>query len=163
MPIVIPMRHAHAELASPGMRDFDRQLSKIGKAEAILAAQFIAKENLTLTRIFCSPARRTIETLECLNSVLSTKTIETIYNHEFYSGDENSYQQALCDLAQNDVALLIGHNPMVERFALNLVRFGEEPAFSLIKQGFPTAAFAIVELDSNNAQGRLRNFHIASV
>ncbi len=146
MATLILMRHANAELASPGMKDFDRPLSAIGWAEAHTAALMLNETGIAVTKVFCSPARRTAETLECLTKTIKIDASTIAFHHELYAEDFNSYQNVLLTLQPNDTFLCVGHNPMIEHFAFHLAKSGKQADLNLLNKGFPTAGIAIFDL-----------------
>lgn len=150
MPTLILMRHANAELASPGMRDFDRPLSPAGWKEAVVAAQSFSKTGIQIAKVFCSPARRTLETLECLRQTITISPSKIEHHPELYSGDVSSYR-ALSEATDDEACLYIGHNPMIEHFAFELAVHGEQNGINRLKTGFPTAAIAVFEVETNAA------------
>ena len=147
MPNLILMRHANAELASPGMRDFDRPLSKNGYAEAHITAKMFLQTGFTISSVFCSPARRTIETLASLRETIPIDEDVMACPDGLYSGDVSSYQSLVSSLETGANCLIIGHNPMIEHFAFGLVQNGDGTGLSQLKMGFTTAAIAIIELN----------------
>lgn len=159
MPTLILMRHANAELASPGMRDFDRPLSPAGWKEAAMAAQSFSKTGIQIAKVFCSPARRTLETLECLRQTITINPSKIEHHPELYSGDVSSYR-ALSEAADDGACLYIGHNPMIEHFAFELAaqdeggHMGENDGINRLKTGFPTAAIAVFEVETNAATAK---------
>ncbi|MGL4404735.1 MAG: SixA phosphatase family protein [Notoacmeibacter sp.] len=162
MAILILMRHANAELASPGMRDFDRPLSPTGWKEASVTTERLLGLNLTPTRILCSPARRTVETLDAFQKQFALNDSIIEFHQELYAGDVTSYQSFIGGLEATDVSLFIGHNPMIEHFAFHLAESGKEADLHLLKTGYPTAGIAVFELGgattSNHARGILSQF-----
>ena len=147
MPNLILMRHAHAEFASPGMQDFNRPLSKNGHAEAQLAAQMFAQTRFTISNVYCSPARRTIETLACFRETINIVDDCITYKDALYSGDVSFYQNLVTALETGANCLIIGHNPMIEHFAFGLLQGQDKTGLTQMGNGFPTSAIAIIELD----------------
>lgn len=162
MPLIILMRHAHAEMPSPGMRDFDRPLSSAGKKDATVTAKQLAATRVKISTAFCSPARRTIETLACVQDTLQINENTVVYSSELYSGDVAAYHHLLSQLGENEVCMIIGHNPMVENFAFDMAQTGDEVGLAKIKLGYPTAAIGVIGLADNfnpaNAHGSLLHF-----
>jgi phosphohistidine phosphatase len=150
MPTLVLMRHANAELATPGMRDFDRPLSAAGWKEAAIAAQSFSKTGIQIAKVFCSPARRTLETLECLRQTITISPSKIEHHPELYSGDMSSYR-GLSEAADDGACLYIGHNPMIEHFAFELAAQGKQNDIEQLKTGFPTAAIAVFEVETDAA------------
>ena len=162
MPTLILMRHANAELPAVGMRDFDRPVSMRGRAEVAITSKLLQTVDLEISKIYCSPARRTLETLAYLQEMISLHDTPIKNFHELYSGDVFAYQNLLISLSANDICLMIGHNPMIEQFALSLAKTGDQQAMHHLRAGFTTGAIAIIELkpdfDRHNPFGELQYF-----
>lgn len=162
MPIIIVMRHANAQVAETGMRDFDRALSTAGWAEANLAVKLLDTTGLQITKLFCSPAKRTEETLDCVLQTIPLSNSAITFEHSLYSGDVASYQHIATTLLPDDVAMFVGHNPMIEHFAFDLAKTGDEKLLKKLKFGFPTAAIAIFKLENTTNAGKLIHFFTAN-
>jgi phosphohistidine phosphatase len=162
MPIIILMRHAHAELPNPGMRDFDRPLSAAGWEDARTVAKQFPAIGVEISEIFCSPARRTMETLACVRETVEIGEVSIHYPSELYSGEVSAYHHVLSQFGSHDVCMIIGHNPMIEQFAFDIAQTGDEAGLAGIKPGYPTAAMAVIDLGQSfnpaNPQGRLLHF-----
>ena len=162
MPILVLMRHATAQMAEAGMRDFDRPLSKAGWAEANLVAKLLDATGLQIGKTFCSPALRTQETLACVRQTIPMSNSAVSFEQSLYSGDVASYQNIATEILPDDVAMVVGHNPMVERFAFHLAKRGEQDLLKKLKFGFPTAAIAVFNLENTTNAGELVYFFTAN-
>ena len=151
MPTIILMRHANAEPASAGMRDFDRPLSKAGWAEGKIATNLLKATGLAPTKVLCSPARRTLETLACVRGIIALADGIVTLPQELYSGDVGAYQNLAYSVPEKSICMLIGHNPMIERFAFQLALTGEKAILNRLKTGVPTATIAVFQLDGDYA------------
>ena len=162
MPTIILMRHANAEPASAGMRDFDRPLSKAGWAETLVSANLLKATGLEPTKMFCSPARRTSETMAGIRRIIPINDNIISQPQELYSGEVAAYQGVLNSVSADDICMFIGHNPMVERFAFQLAASGDKSTLNKLSLGFPTATIAVVTLAGDfspiNPQGYLLHF-----
>jgi phosphohistidine phosphatase len=156
------MRHAHAELPDPGMRDFDRPLSSAGWEDARATAKQFATIGLEISLVFCSPARRTLETLDGIRQSVKISQNSIAHLPELYSGETNAYLDVLKHLGPNDIGLIIGHNPMIEHFAFEIAQAKNNTDLQRLRPGYPTAAMAVIELDASfnpsNPNGRLLHF-----
>jgi phosphohistidine phosphatase len=106
------LRHAKTERDSPTGRDQDRQLTERGRRDAERLGAEIQALGLGYDGVFASPARRSVETVECVASLSPTY-------------DERIYNASIADLlevvrsAPADVRrlMLVGHNPGFEQLA----------------------------------------------
>ena len=167
MPTIILMRHANAELASPGMRDFDRPLSNQGWADAEITANLLKtvyfdRNNTKISMVFCSPACRTVETLAALRKTVIIEDPAINFLQELYAGDDEAYADLVKSVEADKVCVMIGHNPMIESFAFALAHKGDLTGLLQLKTGFPTSAIAVVELKNNSIKGELLHFFTAN-
>ena len=63
---LILWRHAEAEEAQPGMSDLERALTSKGQKQARRMGQWLNTQLPDSCRILCSPAVRTLQTVEAL-------------------------------------------------------------------------------------------------
>lgn len=154
---VFLVRHANAGWALPGTRDFDRGLDAAGRDEAAQLAATMAINGFRPDRIYCSPARRCVETLEVLSSRLgpfpAVEQREALYLES---------HQAYLDLITDDHTdagsiMIIGHNPMLEDTALVLLSGDPATSEEALGMGFPTAGLMIADCASGADPGEPGN------
>ena len=139
------LRHAKSSWDDPSLADEERPLSPRGRKAAKKVAGYLANEGVRPDLVLCSPARRTQQTLDLLGDALGTG-VATRVEPALYGADEESLLAVVRGLpADADSALLIGHNPGLERFALSLARAGTE--LDRLREKMPTAALARVDLE----------------
>lgn len=136
---LILLRHANAEPAQPGQADADRPLSLRGQAEADAAAAWLKSHALQPTRVLCSPAKRTRETLERVLAVLGYTDVR--YEPRIYDAVPGTLMAVLDEHADVDRVLMVGHNPGFEQTAA-LLHSGQSGDF----RGMPTAGIAVLSL-----------------
>lgn len=149
-------RHAKSDWGDARARDFDRPLNKRGRRGAVLMGrhirQYCEERGLKWTRILSSPAVRAAETAELAANGAGYGN----GNNFAVNWDRRIYlasSAVLVDLLreQDDVAgsiLMIGHNPGLEDLIFDLVPDnGSSPLRDIVEQKFPTATFAVLELD----------------
>lgn len=134
---LILLRHAHAEPAQPGQADADRPLSLRGQAEAEAAAGWLKAHAFLPTRVLCSPARRTRETLERVLAVLGYTEVR--YEPRIYDALPGTLMAVLDEHVDIDRVLMVGHNPGFEQVAA-LLHSGQ----SGDARGMPTAGIAVL-------------------
>jgi phosphohistidine phosphatase SixA len=136
---LILLRHANAEPAQPGQADADRPLSLRGQAEADAAAAWLKSHALQPTRVLCSPAKRTRETLERVLAVLGYTDVR--YEPRIYDAVPGTLMAVLDEHVDVDCVLMVGHNPGFEQTAA-LLHSGQSGDF----RGMPTAGIAVLSL-----------------
>ena len=109
---------------------------------------FLAARELTPDLILCSPAQRTLQTLNlALTALKSRPKIE--YDRALYLA---AVPALLAILRQTpDEAghvMIVGHNPGLQNFALKLIGGGKSAERRAIARKFPTAAIAVITFDA---------------
>jgi len=145
MKTLLLLRHAKSSWNNPGQSDHDRPLTPRGRRAAELVGLYLAQRDNPPTLALCSTARRTQATLEPLLQRLDLP-VESV--RELYLADPDTL---LAQLAQvddrHDSVLVIGHNPGLHELALLLAAGGDGTARARLREAFPTAALAVLELD----------------
>jgi phosphohistidine phosphatase len=111
------LRHASAEPADAGTEDIDRHLSARGRAEALDAADRIARAGLRCDALLVSPALRTRETATIVAAELDLPLRLTI-EPELYPGDPAALLRSLSRCpAGFATVMIVGHNPGISELA----------------------------------------------
>jgi phosphohistidine phosphatase len=94
--------------------------------------------------VIASPAERVKRTLEA-----SEIDLAVTFNEKAYLADAATLMALARDFAgEAEAVLLVAHNPGLQELALNLVAPDcENDLFNEVMRKFPTAAFAVFELD----------------
>jgi len=139
------LRHAKAVPAESAPDDFERGLNARGTAAAQAVTRHFADTKLQPDLVLCSAARRTRETLAPLLAELPHDYQISIENR-LYMAAAPRLLDRLRDIPGNvRCALLIGHNPGLERLTRLLAGSGPEDMMAAMRVKFPTAALAILE------------------
>jgi phosphohistidine phosphatase len=94
--------------------------------------------------VLCSTARRALDTLEPLRHRLG---VPFEARRELYLADPDALLEVLAGIDDREsCVLVIGHNPGLHELALRLARHGDDEARARLREGFPTAALAVLEL-----------------
>jgi len=141
------LRHAKSSWANPLLDDFDRPLAGRGQKSAPLTGAFIAERGLIADLILCSGSVRTRETLDLVLDAMNTRP-ETVYDDALYHATVPTL------LAKTRAApdgklhvMLVGHNPGLHAFALELAGGGEGADLRALAYKFPSGALAVVAFD----------------
>ncbi|MEQ8479214.1 MAG: histidine phosphatase family protein [Hoeflea sp.] len=147
---VLLLRHAHAAWALPGMRDFDRPLDQRGREEVESLAATMSVNALQPGLVYCSSAKRCVETLDLLIARLGiSPTVE--HTGALYCETHEAY----LDLIESDRArengsiMIVGHNPMIEDTALSLLLRDREGTEDALESGIPTAGLFIADCSTD--------------
>ncbi len=157
MPRLLLMRHAKSDWHSGAASDFDRPLNARGRAAAAAMAAFVARISLVPARVYCSPARRTRETLAAFTAVLPDMP-HAIYRRALYDNGLAAYLAALATDMNLSPLLIVGHNPAIHDTALFLTGTGDRATYAALAEKMPTGALTVIDFPGvafpNPAAGR---------
>jgi phosphohistidine phosphatase len=145
-------RHAKSGWADPRARDFDRPLSERGVRGAVLMGghirDFAGDRGLRFDRVLASPAVRVAETIEHANKGAGA-SFAVEWDRRIYLASSATLIDLLREIDGDPAAvLMVGHNPGLEDVIFDLVPDdGSSPLRDEVEVKFPTAAFAVLELD----------------
>lgn len=160
------IRHAKAGRDDPSLRDFDRPLTKRGRADAARIGAHFAALRLAPDFVICSPSLRTRQTLDLVANHLGPSARE-LFVESLYRATPDAIISAIATAPDEAVHILaVGHNPGLYAVALNLADLAQSDAPSLarLSESFPPGAFAHYEIDIAHwadfpgARGALRHF-----
>jgi phosphohistidine phosphatase len=138
------LRHAKSSWKSPMLPDHDRPLNTRGRSDAPLMGKAMARHGLDPDLVLCSTARRTRDTLALVLPELRVEP-KVIYEDNLY----HCTPQEMLGLVQALPAhvsqvLLVGHNPELESFALDLIGSGPKHLKERIEAKYPTAGLTVM-------------------
>ncbi|HEX6740237.1 MAG TPA: histidine phosphatase family protein [Sphingomicrobium sp.] len=145
MKTLFVMRHAKAERDSDSGRDFDRPLAKGGWRDAEAVGREMRSRELRPDLVLASPARRAAETVAAVAEGYGR--LEPAYELAIYNAPADRLIEIVRTADDNATRLLIvGHNPGFQDLLGRLVDDEPGEPVDQIVDGFPTAAFAAVQL-----------------
>lgn len=138
---LILTRHAKSDWNIPGVSDEDRPLNARGRRAARVLGDWLASRGHEPEEVLCSPARRASETWdEARAAVMETRPRLRIEPALYEATPEAML--AVLRSAQQQVVMMIGHNPAIAALAAMLpARVPLDPAF----RSYPTAATLVVD------------------
>ena len=141
-------RHAKSGWADPRARDFDRPLSERGERGAALMGKHILDFGLKFDRVVASPAVRVTETIERASKAYG-RSFPVEWDRRIYLASSATLIDLLREIEGDPAAvLMVGHNPGLEDVIFDLVPDdGPSPLREEVEVKFPTATFAVLELD----------------
>lgn len=147
---LILLRHAKSSWDRPDLPDAARPLSKRGERTAPLIGQLMAREGLVPDRILCSTARRAVQTAKrVVHAFPGESEIEEV--DSLYMATPREILSVLGDHGGHENSILvIGHNPGLGDLAAWLVSEGDTRETRRLKDKFPTAALAVIDLPIEN-------------
>jgi len=141
-------RHAKSDWNDARLRDFDRPLNRRGRTGAGLMGLHIRDFGVKWRRILASPAVRVTETIE-LAAEAAGQMPPLNWDRRIYLASSPTLMELLREQdGEIDTILMVGHNPGLEDLIFDLVPDdGSSPLRDSVEDKFPTAAFAILELE----------------
>lgn len=156
-------RHAKAERGALGTSDQARELTPEGRDDAAAMARYIAKHGFKPDRVMVSPAVRTQETWAAMQAALGD--IASDNDPRIYEATtDRLLAVAKSAPATAQTLMLVGHNPGLHDFAVQLTATGDIDVRERLREKFPTSGLAILDfaLESWSAlhprSGRLERF-----
>jgi len=155
MKLLYLLRHAKSSWDDPDIDDFDRPLNKRGRKAAKIMAVHFRDAGIKPDTVLCSPSKRTRETLKQLAPALGDAPVQ--FDRRIYEASYQTLLLCLADLPSDaGSALLIGHNPGLERLALYLMSDrGHGPGAARLQDKYPTGSLAVLSVPSDD-WGRLK-------
>jgi phosphohistidine phosphatase len=138
------LRHAKSSWSDPALADHERPLAPRGRRDAKRVGKHLARLKIEPDLVLCSPARRTRETLELIRPSLAA-TVAVNFEDELYAASSKELLARLRVVPEAVASvLLIGHNPGLQRLAVELASVGAD--LGRVEAKFPTAALATLAL-----------------
>ena len=161
MKILGLFRHAKSDWQDPRARDFDRPLNERGRKGAALMGPHVLEHGQHWDRMIASPAIRCAETIE-IACQAAGQPVAVQWDRRIYLASSVTLIDLLRETGDTLGAVLtVGHNPGLEDLIFDLVPDdGSSPLRDEVEVKFPTATFAILEIDvaswSDLAEGGAR-------
>lgn len=149
-------RHAKSDWDDPRARDFDRPLNPRGQRWAPIMGDhiraFCVERGLVWNRIMSSPAVRAAQTIELASQGAGLPhgaAFAINWDRRLYLASSATLIDVLRELPEDlGSVLMVGHNPGLEDLIFDLVPDdGSSPLRDIVEVKFPTASFALLELD----------------
>jgi phosphohistidine phosphatase len=141
------LRHAKSSWKDSSLADRDRPLAGRGRRAAAAIADHLEAEGIHPDLVLCSPARRTRETLERVETALGDR-VEVRFEEALYGASEVELLARLRALPPEvSSVMLIGHNPGLEDLALALASTGD--GLARMREKYPTGALAMIDLPAD--------------
>ncbi|WP_085584962.1 SixA phosphatase family protein [Thalassospira mesophila] len=164
MKTLLLLRHAKSSWADPGRADHDRDLNARGEKAAPVMGRFLYKQNLIPDLVWCSTAQRTVQTVGLLGRSFANEA-KVIYARDMYMATETALLKCLHQTHDEAATvLMVGHNPGLESFAMQLAGVDENGLRDDMAAKYPTCALCQFEFDVDAwgdvgwGQGRLARF-----
>ena len=155
MASLLVLRHAKSESPHGAPADHDRPLAPRGLRDAPRMALHLAHAAPRPSRILCSTALRTRQTLDAVLAALPAPLPRVCLDPELYLATAGRLLTLLRALpAETSHVLLVGHNPGLEQLVQGLTGEAEPAARARLDEGLKTATLAVLELPRSWAELR---------
>ncbi|MGR9088006.1 MAG: SixA phosphatase family protein [Gammaproteobacteria bacterium] len=142
------LRHGKSD-RDMDMPDMDRPLKKRGKRAAHRMGAWMKQQGLIPDRVMSSPAERAIATAARVCEELGIGYDSILQDMRLYGSGVDSIQKLLSECDESMRVLLVGHNPEMEQFLIEMVGIVNLP---FQKKLMPTAALARLEMPEDWAR-----------
>lgn len=143
------LRHAKTEAGTPEGDDHARQLTPNGWQAAIALGAELARRKFHVDRVICSTAKRAVQTLEGLQQGIG-HPLESETQQKLYLCSPAEMLNLLRVRPESEQSImLIGHNPGMHQFSLDMAAFGDEEALDDLSLRFPTCALVTLTIPRN--------------
>jgi phosphohistidine phosphatase len=144
------LRHAKSSWEEPNTDDFDRPLNERGWKAARRMGRELKQRKITFDLALASPAARVRETLDGVRESYGDFPFEIRFDERIYLARASTLLEIVRELPESTkAALLVGHNPGLERLVANLTGDDDDHLRRRVQEKFPTAALAVIELPAN--------------
>lgn len=148
MTILTIMRHAKSGTAAPGGDDFERRLTDRGRETALQVGRELRHRDVNFDLVLASPAARVRETLDGLAEGYA-KPLDVHFEPAIYEAGVPRLFELVRRIPERVCsALLVGHNPGLQHLVETLARDDSRGMRGRVREEFPTAAVAVIELPS---------------
>ena len=138
------LRHAKSSWDQADLDDFRRPLNGRGRKAARRMGREMKQRGFAFDLVLASPATRVRETIEGVAEDCPGFDRDVRFEESIYLADSSTLIDLVHSLPDEiEVALIVGHNPGLERMVLQLTKDSERR--SRVAEGYPTAALAIIE------------------
>lgn len=142
------LRHAKSSWKNPTLPDRERPLASRGETDAPMMGKAMAERGIDPDLVLCSSARRTRDTLALVLPELKIEP-KVVYEDALYHATPAEMLDMLRAVQPGaSRVLLVGHNPEIQSFALDLVGSGPKHYRDRLREKYPTAGLAVINFTS---------------
>jgi len=138
------LRHAKSSWKNPTLPDRERPLASRGVADAPVMGRAMAERGIDPELVLCSSARRTVDTLALVLPELKVEP-KVVYEDSLYHPSPAEMLQMLRAIQPGaNRVMIVGHNPEIQAFALDLIGSGPKHMRDRLMEKFPTAGLVVI-------------------
>ncbi|MFH8840561.1 SixA phosphatase family protein [Streptomyces sp. NPDC017868] len=143
---LVLVRHAKAVSKDRPIEDFDRPLSRRGRADAPRTGRWLVTAGLRCDLALVSPALRTRQTWQ-LAVTAQTDPPPAVYDRRIYNAAPSVLVAVLAERGSGlGCLMLVGHNPGIHELAVGLSGGGSPDLLRRLREGFATSGVAVIDL-----------------
>jgi len=140
------LRHAKSSWDDPGLPDPERPLAPRGLKAAARLREHLRRSRFSPDLVLCSPAVRTVETLDRVRDGLAGD-LRVEIEDELYAADADYLLARLRRLPESTSSVMVvGHNPGIADLAVGLAKGGEGKALERMRRKFATGGLATLSV-----------------
>ena len=138
------LRHAKSSWKNPSLPDRERPLAARGITDAPLMGRAITERGIDPELVLCSSARRTVDTLSLVLPELKVEP-SVVYEDALYHASAAEMLHRLRDVQPGaNRVMMVGHNPGIQRLALDLIGSGPKHMRNYLIEKYPTAGLVVI-------------------
>ena len=142
------LRHAKSSWSNPALPDRDRPLATRGVTDAPLMGKAMAERGIDPELVLCSSARRTRDTLDLVLPELRVEP-KVVYDDDLYHASAAQMLEIVRAIQPGaNRVMLVGHNPEIQAFAIDLVGSGPKHLRDRLSEKYPTAGLTVINFAS---------------
>ena len=152
------IRHAEAEEATPGLKDFERQLTPLGQKNASRMGKLMNDYDINPDLMVSSTAIRARDTAELISERIKLSTNKLEYLDYLYGASVRSLFNFICGLSvEHKTVVIVGHNPVLIYLGEYLTKkaIGKLVPCGILQIGFEQDSWS--EISEGN--GALMNYY----
>jgi phosphohistidine phosphatase len=142
------LRHAKSSWSNPTLLDRERPLATRGVTDAPLMGKAMAERGIDPELVLCSSARRTRDTLDLVLPELRVEPKVDYIDALYHASPEEMLEMLHGIQPGANRVMLVGHNPEIQTFALDLVGAGPKHFRDRLSMKYPTAGLAVINFAS---------------
>jgi len=147
------LRHAKSSWEDPGLDDYDRRLNDRGLKAARCIGHEMKRRGLRFDVVLASTAARVRETIDGVEKDFDFDAPVRFEQAIYLASPETLLELIRALPGTVEAALLVGHNPGLERLILELTRDDAVGFRQRVATKYPTAALALLELAGDHWTG----------
>ncbi|MEE1617421.1 SixA phosphatase family protein [Brachybacterium sp. J153] len=143
--LLLLMRHGKAD-SGTGVADHERPLADRGRSQAQLVGEYLESQNVRVSRVLVSDARRTTETWEAVLSTMPSFDGKVTFHEDIYTGGGRELLALIREVKdKHSVLLVIGHEPTISSVISHLAaEDSDSGAEAQARIGMPTGAMGVL-------------------